>query len=186
MQDNEIVKLYFERNDKAIAVTEKQYSDYCRSIARRILGDREDVEECLNDTYLRAWNSIPPNKPQNLAVYLGRIIRNLSLDRYRQRTAEKRGGTETEEILDELSEITNGKDETFDGVQRKELIRAINAFLSSLRDTERRMFILRYWYAYSVSDIADKSGKSESSVSVSLLRTRKKMKEYLTERGYEI
>ena len=117
MQDNEIVKLYFERDDKAITQTEKQYSDYCRSIARRILGNSEDVEECLNDTYLKAWNSIPPNKPQNLAVYLGRIIRNLSLDIYRKRTAEKRGGTQTEEILEELSEITNGKDETFEGVR---------------------------------------------------------------------
>ena len=186
MQDSEIVKLYFERDDKAIIQTEKQYSNYCRSIARRILGDSEDVEECLNDTYLKAWNSIPPNKPQNLAVYLGRIIRNISIDIYRKKAAEKRGGTQTEEILDELSELTNGKDETFDGVRRKELIKEINTFLSSLKPVERKMFVLRYWHAYSVSDISEKCGKSESNVSVSLSRTRKKMKEYLTERGFEI
>ena len=100
MQDSEIVKLYFERDDKAIMQTEKRYSNYCRSIAIRILGDSEDVEECLNDTYLRAWNSIPPNKPQNLAVYLGRIIRNISIDIYRKKAAETRGGTQTEERLD--------------------------------------------------------------------------------------
>jgi len=186
MDDKQIIELFYERSEDAIAKTSEKYGSFCYYIAEHILHDRQDSEECVNDTYLKAWNSIPPNKPQNLAVYLGRIIRNISLDIYRKRTAEKRGGTQTEEILDELSEITNGKDETFDGVRRKELIKEINTFLSSLKPVERKMFVLRYWHAYSVSDISEKCGKTESNVSVSLSRTRKKMKEYLTERGFEI
>ncbi len=186
MQDNEIVKLYFERNDDAITETEKSYGNFCCAIARRILGNNEDAEECVNDTYLRAWNSIPPQKPKSLAAYLGKIARNLSFDKYRQRTAEKRGGTETEYILDELSDITSGKDETFSEIERKELSKAINAFLDSLKPWQRNIFICRYWYAYSITDISKKFGKSESNVSVILSRTRKSMKEFLTERGFEI
>ncbi len=186
MQDNEIVKLYLERDDSAISQTEEKYSGYCRAIAGRILVDTRDVDECLNDTYLRAWNSIPPKKPQNLAVYLGKIVRNLSFDRYRKMNAEKRGGTQTKLILDELSEITNGTDETYENVNRREISKTINTFLDMLPAIERNVFILRYWYAYSVEDIAKRQRKTEGSISVSLSRTRKKLKEYLTERGFDV
>ncbi len=186
MNDIEIVKLYFERNDKAITETEKTYGNLCRSIARRILGNIEDTEECVNDTYLRVWNSIPPQKPKSLAAYLGKITRNLSFDRYRKKTAEKRGGTETTIILEELSDITSGKDDTFSELQRKELSKAINKFLDTLKKEHRNIFILRYWYAYSVFEIAWKCGKTESNVSAILSRVRKSMREYLTERGFEI
>ena len=186
MQDSEIVKLYLDRDDSAIAHTEEKYSGYCRAISGRILGDKRDVDECLNDTYLRAWNSIPPQKPQNLAVYLGKIVRNLSFDRYRKQNAEKRGGTQTEIILDELSEITNGLDETYENVNRRELVKAINSFIDILSGKDRSTFVLRYWYAYSVADIAKRQGKNEGNISVILSRTRKKLKEYLTERGFDI
>ncbi|MBR5308229.1 MAG: sigma-70 family RNA polymerase sigma factor [Clostridia bacterium] len=186
MNDIDIVKLYFERDDRAILETEKSYGSFLTAIALRILGDRLDSEECVSDTYLRAWNSMPPQKPSKLSAFLGRITRNLSFDRYRIKNAEKRGGAETEIILDELSEITDGKDSTYGEVERMELVKTLNSFLASLDADKRSIFVLRYWYSYSVSDIALKCGKSESNISVILSRTRNALRIYLSERGFEI
>lgn len=186
MQDSEIVRLYFERNEEALKETAKRYGSFCKAIALRILGNPEDSEECVNDTYFRAWNTIPPKNPSNLGAYLGRIARNLSFDKYRQRNAEKRGGGETALILDELSEITSGVDETFSELEGKELSRAINSFLDTLKPEHRSVFVQRYWHAYSVGEISRKHGISEGNASVILSRARKSMKAYLSERGWGI
>lgn len=122
MEDREIVNLYWERNSNAIKETASKYGGYCKAIAKNILGNNEDAEECVNDTYLNTWNSIPPNRPNVLSTYLGKITRNLSFDRFRHRHADKRGGGEIELVLDELGECVSGADSVEQEVEKKELI----------------------------------------------------------------
>lgn len=186
MDDEIIVKLYWDRNQEAIPETEKKYGKYCTYIAQSILGNMEDVEECVNDTYLCAWNSIPPHKPNTLSTYLGKIVRNLSFNRYKHNKADKRGGGELPLVLDELAEYVSGKDDVEQEVDRKELIGAINGFLDSLSEEKRGIFICRYWYTESISGIASRYGLKEGSISVILNRLRKKLHDYLVERGFEL
>lgn len=147
MEDREIVNLYWERNSNAIKETASKYGGYCKAIAKNILGNNEDAEECVNDTYLNTWNSIPPNRPNVLSTYLGKITRNLSFDRFRQRHADKRGGGEIELVLDELGECVSGADSVEQEVEKKELIRAINSFLDTLSQEKCNIFLCRYWCA---------------------------------------
>ena len=147
MEDREIVNLYWERNSNAIKETASKYGGYCKAIAKNILGNNEDAEECVNDTYLNTWNSIPPNRPNVLSTYLGKITRNLSFDRFRQRHADKRGGGEIELVLDELGECVSGADSVEQKVEKKELIRAINSFLDTLSQEKCNIFLCRYWCA---------------------------------------
>lgn len=166
MDDSTIVQMYWDRNEKAIPATSEKYGSYCLSIARNILGNHEDAEECVNDTYLNTWNSIPTNRPKMLSTYLGKIVRNLSFNLYRKNRAEKRGAGQIAEVLDELSELIadpNGPEEAWDC---KYLRETINTFLSELPAEKRRIFVSRYWYADSVKDIAKRSGMTESNVSV--------------------
>ncbi len=186
MEDSAIVKLYLDRDERATAETDVKYGRYCTSIAMNILESREDAEECVNDTWLHAWNAIPPHKPSVLSAFLGKITRNLSFNRYKFNRREKRGGGEMELILDELSEVVSGEESVVDEVLRRELVLAINGFLSSLSEEKRTLFLRRYWYSDSISDIAKSSGRTENSVSVALSRIRKALKTYLTERGYEL
>lgn len=186
MDDREIVELYIERNPDAINETASKYGGYCTSIARNILGSDEDAQECVNDTYLNTWNSIPPNRPSVLSTYLGKITRNISFDRFRRRRADKRGGGEYELVLDELAECVSGADSVEQEVERKELVLAINSFLDTLSQDKCNIFLCRYWYAFPVSRIASSFGISEGNVSVTLSRIRGKLKKYLTERGYDI
>ena len=186
MEDREIVNLYWERNSNAIKETASKYGGYCKAIAKNILGNNEDAEECVNDTYLNTWNSIPPNRPNVLPTYLGKITRNLSFDRFRQRHADKRGGGEIELVLDELGECVSGADSVEQKVEKKELIRAINSFLDTLSQEKCNIFLCRYWYAIPVSEIATRFGMSEGNVSVTLTRIRIKLKNYLKERGYDL
>ena len=144
MEDREIVNLYWERNSNAIKETASKYGGYCKAIAKNILGNNEDAEECVNDTYLNTWNSIPPNRPNVLSTYLGKITRNLSFDRFRQRHADKRGGGEIELVLDELGECVSGADSVEQKVEKKELIRAINSFLDTLSQEKCNIFLCRY------------------------------------------
>ena len=186
MEDREIVNLYWERNSNAIKETASKYGGYCKTIAKNILGNNEDAEECVNDTYLNTWNSIPPNRPNVLSTYLGKITRNLSFDRFRHRHADKRGGGEIELVLDELGECVSGADSVEQEVEKKELVRAINSFLDTLPQEKCNIFLCRYWYAISISEIATRFGMSEGNVSVTLNRIRSKLKNHLKERGYDL
>lgn len=186
MNDKEIVQLYWERNEQAISESSEKYGNYCSKIAKNILADSEDVKECVNDTWLRAWDSIPPQKPNLLSVFLGKITRNLSLDRYRMIHREKRGGHNIDLILEELEECVSGTDTPEDELLKNELKDAIKSFLGSLPKEKRYLFICRYWNADSVSDIAERFQMSENNVSVSLNRIRKALRIYLTERGYNL
>ncbi|MDE6025995.1 MAG: sigma-70 family RNA polymerase sigma factor [Lachnospiraceae bacterium] len=186
MDDSAIVQLYWDRDKMAIDETSKKYGRYCETIANNILGNREDAEECVNDTYLNAWNSIPPQKPQMLAAYLGKITRNLSFNLYKKNRAKKRGGSHVTLILDELEEVISNSESLDERYQRKELIDAINSFLKTVPISKRKLFVCRYWYGDDVKDIATRFRISESNVSVSLNRLRKKLHNYLLERGFEL
>ncbi len=186
MEDKEIVNLYWEKNTNAIKETASKYGRYCKMIAKNILGNNEDAEECFNDTYLNTWNSIPPNRPNVLSAYLGKITRNLSFDRFRHRHADKRGGGEIELVLKELGECVSGTGSVEQEFEKKELVRAINSFLDTLSQEKCNIFLCRYWYALSVSEIAKRFGMSEGNVSVTLTRSRGKLKTYLKGRGYDI
>ena len=182
MDDGKIVQLYWE----AVPATADKYGNYCASIARNILGSQEDAEECVNDAYLCAWNSMPPHRPKILSVFLGKLTRNVSLNRYKYDTAEKRGGGEVPVVLDEIAELVSGTDSVEREVDRGELVSAIDAFLERLPADRRSMFVCRYWYFDSVSSIASRFGMTENHVSVTLNRLRFKLRHDLLERGFDL
>lgn len=186
MEDEKIVRLYWDRNEQAISATSEKYGGYCTSIARNILGNREDAEECVNDTYLNAWNSMPPHKPGVLSTFLGKITRNLSFNKYKYNTAKKRGEGQLPAVLDELAQIVSGKDNVEQEIDRKELVRAIDEFLKMISPKKRSIFVCRYWYTDSISEIAVRHGMKESAVSTALGRLRLKLKNHLLERGFEL
>lgn len=186
MEDKTIIQMYWDRNEHAIAETSAKYGNYCKHIAVNILGSPEDAEECVNDAWLNTWNAIPPHKPAMLSTFLGKIVRNLSFNKLKHNHSQKRGGYEIDLILDELGELVSGTELVEDNIIRNELIRTINTFLGTLSTEKRSLFIRRYWYSDSISDIARKYGRSEGSVSVELTRVRKNLREHLTERGYSI
>ena len=186
MNDKDLIRLYFDRDQRALSVTAKKYGKYCTSIAKNILGNNEDAEECVNDTYLSTWNSIPPTKPTILSAFLGKITRNLALNRYKHNHVMKRGNGEFAVVLDELAECVSGSEDVEQEIDRRELAAAINSFLDTLSSKKRNIFICRYWYSDSISAIARRYKMTESNVSVTLNRLRSKLKEYLSERGYEL
>lgn len=186
MDDGKIVQLYWDRDEQAVPATADKYGNYCASIARNILGSQEDAEECVNDTYLCAWNSMPPHRPKILSVFLGKLTRNVSLNRYKYDTAEKRGGGEVPVVLDEIAELVSGTDSVEREVDRGELVSAIDAFLERLPADRRSMFVCRYWYFDSVSSIASRFGITENHVSVTLNRLRFKLRHDLLERGFDL
>ena len=186
MDDSKIVQLYWDRDEQAIPATSDKYGTYCISIAQNILGNQEDAEECVNDTYMSAWNSMPPHRPNILSVFLGKITRNLSLNRYKQNTAGKRGGGEVPVVLDEIAELVSDTGSVEQEVDRRELVKAIDAFLDRLPTDKRSIFICRYWYFDSVSKIAARFGMTENHVSVTLNRLRVKLHNDLLERGFDL
>lgn len=186
MEDAKIVQLYWQRDPNALTQTANKYGRYCTAIAQNILGSFQDAEECVNDTYLNAWNSMPDHKPQVLSTYLGKITRNLAFNRYKLTHANKRGGSEISLILDELSECVSGTNNVMQELEYKELIKAIELFLVSLSPKKRQIFICRYWYSDSISNITKKYGMKENTVSMVLNRLRKKLRTYLKERGFEL
>lgn len=186
MEDTAIIDLYWARSQQAIAASQEKYGSYCHTIARRILDREEDAEECVNDTYLSAWNAIPPHRPEQLSTFLGRITRNLSFNRYRHDRAEKRGGGEMALILDELTDCVSDTDTVEQAIDRQELGRAVNAFVRGLPTAKRSIFVRRYWYADAVSTIAEDCGMRPGAVSKALERTRTQLKAYLTERGFTL
>ena len=184
MDDKSIVDLFWQRNELAITKTEEMYGTYLAAISFRILGDQSDAEECVNDTYNAAWNSIPPHKPAVLSTYLGKLTRRISLKKLRSRSAQKRGGNEFEVSLDELAECIPAGSCLDNAIELKELTNTINTFLSSLPVDERRVFILRYWHALPILSISKQLGYSKSKVESMLHRTRVKLKRQLEKEGY--
>ena len=184
MEDSEIITLYWNRDERAIAETSTKYGSFCQRIAQNILTVREDAEECVSDTYLRAWSAMPPHRPAMLAVFLGRITRNLALNRLRSAAAQKRGGGGAEAVFEELQHIVSDRDTPEIALDRRELVAAINDFLAALPETKRRIFVCRYWYFDSVPDIAKRFSLSENHVYVTLHRLRTQLRRRLSERGF--
>lgn len=185
MQDFEIVNLYWARNESAIAETNVKYGGYCRKIAMNIVNNMEDTEECVSDTYLSAWNSMPEERPDLLAPYLATITRNHALSVYRKANSIKRGAGQTALALDELMEVA-GSSSTEDMIDTKLLSEHINRFLSGLSQNDRIIFVRRYFYVDQLSDIAIRMSMSESAVKSLLFRLRGKLKDYLIREGYEL
>lgn len=186
MEDNEIIQLYWARDQMAIEHTARKYGSYCRAIAKNILGNAEDAEECVNDTYMSAWSAIPPQRPKLLSAFIVKITRNISFNKYRMKRADKRGGGEIPAILDELSECVSGSDNIEEKIEYKELVKAVNDFLGTLSSDKRNIFVRRYWYSDSVANIAKRYEMKENAVSMLLGRLRIKLREYITARGFDI
>ena len=184
MQDNKIVDLYFARDEQAIAQTSAKYNTYCMNIAMNILHNREDSEECVNDTLLAAWNSIPPHRPENLSAFLGKLTRNFSINRYKANHAERRGGGEFALSLEELDECI--EDPRTLGDDPEQLGRIISEFLYTQPKEMRQVFVRRYFHSESISDIAEYLDMTESKVKSILHRMRHSLKPYLTEHGIHI
>ena len=184
MDDKSIVDLFWQRNEQAISKTAEKYEPYLRSIAFRILGDPSDTEECVNDTYNAAWNSIPPHMPAVLSTYLGKLTRRICLKVLRSRSTQKRGRNEVALSLDELTECIPAGAGLDDAIELKELTNTINSFLAALSVTERRIFVLRYWHALPILSICRQLGYSKSKVESMLHRTRIRLKNQLEKEGY--
>ena len=183
MKDDEIIALYFRRDEDAIRQTELAYGGKLYNLSYRLLWNREDAEESVSDTYLSAWNSIPPTRPAFLAAFLAKITRHISLDRWRKNAAGKRGGGETAVALEELEECISGGSDPEAQLRAKELRGALNRFLDGLPQRERVLFVSRYWYLRSVKQMAEETGLSESSVKTQLFRTRGKLRRFLDKEG---
>ena len=184
MRDEEIIERFQVRDEVAIEALQQKYGAYCQAIAGRILYSQEDCEECVNDTWSKAWNSIPPEQPKNLKLYLAAITRNLALNSYSRQSAQKRGGTEIAAVFDELSECIVSGDTPEDTVMHKELSAAVNKFLKDLPSRERDIFLRRYFFSEGTKIIAKRYGLKESHVLVILSRTRKKLKKFLQKEDY--
>lgn len=181
MDDNRIIELYWQRSEDAIHQTSRKYGKYCYRIADNILADRQDSEECVNDTYLSAWNTIPPHRPGHLRAFLGRITRNLALNRHKQNTAKKRGGGQVELVFEELRDCIPGQ--AVDHTEDLVITDTLNRFLGALPARTRRIFLLRYWYFSSVAEIAKEFDMSESNVKVLMYRTRQELRCLLEKEG---
>ena len=182
MTDERIIELFFARSERGIEELDTKYGATCHRIAQNILGNKEDAEECVNDAYLGVWNSIPPKKPSLLSAFLFKILRNLSITRYHANTAQKRNSF-YDIALDELGETISSEESIEKECSQKELINAIEGFLDTLARENRVIFVRRYWFSESYTEIAKRMGLTEKNISVRLIRIREKMKEYLSERG---
>lgn len=184
MHDKDIVELYWNRDELAISFTEKKYGKYLFKISNNILSDIEDSVECVNDTYLKAWNSMPTNKPDILSLYLGKITRFLSIDRLRKRKSAKRSSSQYDLSLSELDECISSGNVTEESVDKKLLGEAISKYLLNVSEDARNSFIHRYYYMDSIKDIASYFFMSEAKVKTLLFRTRQGLKEYLRKEGF--
>lgn len=184
MDDSTIVDLYWQRDERALAETAAKYGPYCMKISMNILNDRQESEENVNDTYLQAWNAIPPHRPAGLSSFLGKIARNLALNRHKAAQAQKRGAGQLDLSLDELDDCVPQAMQVEDTINGKVLSEAISAFLWTQSPEARRMFVWRYFYCEPVADIARRFAVSESKVKSALLRTRNKLRLYLESEGF--
>ena len=180
MDDEKIISLYFLRDESAISATDEKYGSYCRVIANNVLRDESESEECVNESYLKTWQTVPPTKPTSLKAYLGRITRNLALDRYRRDSAKKRSG-EVSLCADELYECLPSEDAKI--ADSLALADAINRFLASLPARSRVLFVQRYWYCMTTKEIARANLMRESAVKVSIMRARDAFRLFLIKEG---
>ena len=181
MEDSKIIELFWERSENAISEADAKYGKYCYSIAYNILYSDQDAEESVNDTYMDAWNSMPPEYPTRLRSYIGAICRNLSLDRYRKKNAEKRRGC-VEVAIDELAECIPDTKER-DEAESERIADALNRFVAGLDERERRIFVQRYWYMCSTEQIARDNSMNRNTVTTVLYRTREKLRAFLEKEG---
>lgn len=184
MEEQHILALFTARSEEALSACQRLYGRYLFAIARRITGSSRDAEECMNDALLRAWNAIPPHSPENMASYLGRIVRNLALNRVEQQQTQKRGGRLGRLVM-ELEECLPGGPSPEDALDRSLLTEALNGFLASLPSSKRILFVRRYWYGESIAGIALSTCRTPGAVAMTLSRLRKECKVYLSERSIE-
>ena len=186
MDDEQILDLYFARDEQAVAETDRKYGGYCFSLANGILNSEQDAEETISDTYLKAWNTIPPHRPSVFRLFLAKITRNLAFSRWRQNTAGKRGGGEMQLVLDELAECIAAPVGVEEQISAKELGKTIRAFLDTLPVREQDIFLGRYFFVEESETIARRYGMKPATVLRTLSRTRAKLKKYLTREGYAV
>ena len=186
MTDQEIVELYFARDERAIRETADAHGAYCFGVAMRILQSQPDSEECVSDTWLQAWNTIPPKRPSVLRAYLAHIVRNLAISRYRHDHAAKRSHA-PDTPIHELAECLPDPDGSpAEAVSSEDLREALNRFVSELDDLDRKLFVGRYWHSYTPSQLAKAYGIKENALNQRLYRIRERLRRYLTERGYRV
>lgn len=183
MEDREIIELFNARSEDAVRAVSDKYGGLCAAVSRNILQNNQAVEECVNDTFLKAWESIPPAKPKNLAAYLARIAKNISINRWKNDRREKRGGGSVDEVFEELEGFA-ADSSVEDDTERRAVIAEINLFLNGLPTSKRTMFVRRYWFCDGISELAALYEMSENNVSAILSRTRAELKKYLKKRGY--
>lgn len=186
MDDNQIIELFFARDEGAIEAVQREYGGYCVSIARNILGDRGAAEECVNDGWLKCWQSIPPQRPRSLKSFAGRIVRNLALSALRADTAQKRGGGQVQLALDELSEVVSGGETPEGALDRAAFRTALDGFLADLPERNRNLFLRRYWYLDSVEALAKRFSMSKTQVTTTLHRLRQRLRVHLEQEGFEL
>ena len=181
MKDSEIVDLYWQRSERAIDETDRKYGRYCHHIAYAVCCDRLDAEECVNDTWLRAWNAMPDKRPEVLSTFLGRITRNLAINRFQKYTRQKRGGGETPLALEELAECIPAEQDLERQYELREFQRAVGRFVEGLSETEQIVFVARYWYLAPIDEIAGRMGYGRSKTKSLLFRLRKRLRAFLEE-----
>lgn len=179
MEDQQIVDLYWKRSEQAISETERKYGSYCYSVAYHVLNNREDSEECVSDTYLAAWDNLPPHRPACLTTFLGKLTRRISISKWRERSARKRGGGEIMLALEELDECVAAPRDVEGEYLHRETVRCVNEFLAALPKTQRDVFLRRYFLLDSVKEIGASFGFSDSKVKSMLMRTRGKLQKVL-------
>ena len=184
MRDEDIINLYLSRSEDAIFETEEKYGAYCKTVAKNILNNKEDSEECFNTTLLKVWNSVPPQKPRNFKIYLAKITRNTAINKLKEKAAQKRGNDEKSEIFEELSECIKSKENVEKEFEEKEFFESINSFAKNLSEKERNIFIRRYFFLEETEEISQRYGYSKNRVSVILFRVRKKLHLYLEKEGF--
>lgn len=184
MEDQQIIEMYLQRNENAVAQTERKYTKYCRSIAIHIMHCPEDTDEALNDTWLAAWNSIPPHIPECLQTFLGRLTRNISLKRIRSESTLKRGSAETRVVFEEVEDWLQSEQNIEQQLSEQALAEEIDRFLDSISDIKCNIFVRRYWYMQAITEIAEYHGFSESKVKSMLFRIRKKLYAKLKKENY--
>ena len=183
MEDSAIVDLYWQRSDRAISETDRKYGRYCHAIAYNFCANNEDAEECVNDTWFRAWNLMPDKRPSVLSSFLGTITRSIAINLYKAKTRKKRGGGELALALDEISDCIPSNADLERSYESQELEAAIGRFVESLSETEQKIFVSRYWYLASIAEISERLHFSQGKTKSALFRIRNKLRVYLQEEG---
>lgn len=186
MRDKEIIELYWQRSEHAVSETAAKYGNYCTHIARNILFDISDAEECVNDTWLRTWDAIPPARPNRLSTFLGKITRNLAINQYQKSHAAKRGFGQVPLALSELEACISGTGTPEQTVEDALITQALDTFLAELDETSRKVFVRRYWYLSDTKEIARDYKMSVSKVKSILHRLRAKLREHLEKEGISL